>query len=48
LQHEIDHLNGVLCVDRMIQRSLTTQENFAQFWGDKAVEEVLRDLEVEG
>jgi peptide deformylase len=46
LQHEIDHLDGVLCVDRMIQRSLTTQENYAQYWGNRDVDEVMRELGV--
>jgi peptide deformylase len=34
LQHEIDHLNGVLYIDRMITRSFTTMENFNQYWKD--------------
>jgi peptide deformylase len=46
LQHEIDHLHGVLCVDRMIHRSLTTQENYAQYWGNRSVEEVMAELQV--
>jgi peptide deformylase len=47
LQHEIDHLNGVLCVDRMYTRSLMTQENYARFWGDKTIDEVWQELEPE-
>ena len=31
LQHEIDHLNGVVCCDRMDPRTLTTSENHAKF-----------------
>ena len=31
LQHEIDHLHGVLCLDRMSSRSLTTSRNFGQY-----------------
>jgi peptide deformylase len=31
LQHEIDHLNGTLYIDRMHSRTFTTQENFGQF-----------------
>ena len=31
LQHEIDHLNGTLYVDRMKTRTLTTVENFLRF-----------------
>jgi len=32
LQHEIDHLNGILYVDRMKTRTLTTAENLLRFW----------------
>jgi peptide deformylase len=32
LQHEIDHLNGTLYVDRMKTRTLTTTENMLRFW----------------
>lgn len=32
LQHEIDHLHGVLCVDRMRPRSLTSHDNYERFW----------------
>ena len=32
LQHEIDHLNGTLYVDRMKTRTLTTAENMLRFW----------------
>lgn len=31
LQHEIDHLNGTLYLDRMNTRSFTTQENHKRF-----------------
>jgi peptide deformylase len=34
LQHEIDHLNGILYIDRMITRSFTTMENFNLYWKD--------------
>jgi peptide deformylase len=40
LQHEVDHLNGIVCCDRMESRSLTTAPNLAKFWRDKSVEEV--------
>jgi peptide deformylase len=39
LQHEIDHLNGVLYVDRMRSRSLSTQDNHGRYWKDKPVAE---------
>ena len=32
LQHEIDHLNGILYVDRMNTRTLSTAENLFRFW----------------
>jgi peptide deformylase len=47
LQHEIDHLHGTLCVDRMYMRTLMTQENYAEFWGGKSVEEIWREIEPE-
>ncbi|HEY0255747.1 MAG TPA: peptide deformylase [Kofleriaceae bacterium] len=31
LQHEIDHLNGIVCVDRMHSRTLATNENHGKF-----------------
>jgi peptide deformylase len=31
LQHEIDHLNGILYVDRMDTRTLSTAENLSRF-----------------
>ncbi|MDN3507005.1 MAG: peptide deformylase [Simkaniaceae bacterium] len=32
LQHEIDHLNGVLNIDRSIQETISTDENAEKFW----------------
>jgi len=32
LQHEIDHLNGTLYIDRMETRSFTTSKNMLRFW----------------
>ena len=31
LQHEYDHLRGVVCCDRMHSRTLATMENYARF-----------------
>lgn len=31
LQHEIDHLNGTLYIDRMDSRSFSTQENYSRY-----------------
>ena len=44
LQHEIDHLNGTLYVDRMRTRTLTTTENMFRFWRDQSIEQVLREV----
>ena len=44
LQHEIDHLNGTLYIDRMKTRTLTTSENMFRFWQDHTIEQVLDDL----
>jgi len=47
LQHEIDHLNGILYIDRMKTRTLTTSENMLRFWSDQSIEEVLAELQGE-
>lgn len=44
LQHEIDHLNGILYVDRMKTRTLTTGENMFRFWMNHSIQEVLAEL----
>lgn len=44
LQHEIDHLRGVLYVDRMNPRSFATQDNYLRIWKDKSISEVKRAL----
>jgi peptide deformylase len=41
LQHEIDHLHGVLCVDRMLSRTLTSARNHGQYWHHHDVETIL-------
>jgi len=43
-QHEIDHLAGVLYVDRMHTRTLTTLENLERFWKDLPTPGVLAKL----
>ena len=40
LQHEIDHLNGIVCCDRMDPRTLSTGDNYPKFWNGKTVDEV--------
>lgn len=46
LQHEIDHLNGTLYIDRMRARSFTTMENLVEFWKGKPVNEIKSELEL--
>jgi peptide deformylase len=45
LQHEIDHLNGTLYIDRMRSRTLSTARNFSRYWAGQPIEEVLATLE---
>jgi peptide deformylase len=40
LQHEIDHLNGALYIDRMHSRTFTSLENWTQFWKGKSLSEI--------
>ena len=35
LQHEIDHLNGVIYIDRMLSRSFMSTDNLTKHWADK-------------
>ena len=39
LQHEIDHLRGVLCCDRMESRTLATHDNHLRHWRNATVDE---------
>ena len=47
LQHEIDHLNGTLYIDRMRARSFTSMENLAEYWKGKPVNEIKKALDLE-
>jgi peptide deformylase len=47
LQHEVDHLNGTLYIDRMRTRSFTSMENLTAFWKGKPVNEIKTALCVE-
>jgi peptide deformylase len=38
---EIDHLSGILFIDRALLRSLMTEEVFRNLWKDKSIKEVL-------
>ena len=48
LQHEIDHLHGKLYVDRMLSRSLTTNDNLSRHWKNKSIDQVRVELGLEG
>jgi peptide deformylase len=47
LQHEIDHLNGTIYIDRMRSRSFSSVENLNQYWKAKSIPEVRRALDLE-
>lgn len=32
LQHEVDHLNGVLCIDRMKMQTFSTINHYKKYW----------------
>jgi len=44
LQHEIDHLQGTLYIDRMYTRTLMTGDNFNRYWKNKSVAEIKKEL----
>lgn len=46
LQHEIDHLNGTLYIDRMHSRSFTTVQNADLFWRNRSIDEVGEELDL--
>lgn len=48
LQHEIDHLAGILYVDRMNARTLTTLENLDRVWKDVGVSDLQARLKSSG
>jgi peptide deformylase len=41
LQHEVDHLHGIVCCDRMESRTLSTAENMS-YWQNRSIDEVRR------
>lgn len=44
LQHEVDHLEGTLYIDRMRSRSFSTQEHAKELYGGRPIAEVLRRI----
>jgi peptide deformylase len=47
LQHEIDHLNGRLYIDRMAPRSFSSVENVNRYWKDLPIREARKALGLE-
>lgn len=45
LQHEVDHLDGVVCCDRMEPRTLTTPSNYTRYWAEQPVAAVRAALD---
>lgn len=45
LQHEIDHLNGTLYLDRMHTRTFASLDNLVRHWKDRSAEEIHAALE---
>jgi len=48
LQHEIDHLNGTLYIDRMLTRSFMSIENLTKHWADKSMGQLQTALNLPG
>ena len=46
LQHEIDHLDGTLYIDRMLARSFMSADNLAQHWRDKTMTEIYAAIDL--
>ena len=44
LQHEIDHLRGIVCCDRMDPRTLTTHDNHMRHWRGMTIDEACATL----
>jgi peptide deformylase len=46
LQHEIDHLNGTLYIDRMLSRSFMSIDNLTKHWADKSLGQLQTALDL--
>jgi peptide deformylase len=44
LQHEIDHLQGMLYIDRMESRTFTSLDNWSRLWKGKPVRDIVEGL----
>jgi len=47
LQHEVDHLHGMLYIDRMMSRSFCCNDDMAAKWLDMPIDDVKRALGIE-
>jgi peptide deformylase len=47
LQHEVDHLRGVVCCDRMRSRTLMTAENYKRDWAGVPLPEIMKALDAD-
>jgi peptide deformylase len=47
LQHEVDHLRGVVCCDRMRSRTLMTAENYKRDWAGVPLSEIMKALDAD-
>jgi peptide deformylase len=46
LQHEIDHLNSTLYIDRMLSRSFMSIDNLTKHWSDKTISHLQAALDL--
>jgi peptide deformylase len=46
LQHETDHLDGTVYVDRMLTRTFMSADQYARFWADKDLEQIAATLRI--
>lgn len=46
LQHEINHLQGILCTDFTLPRSLMVVENYNKYWLGQPIEKIAEDLQI--
>jgi peptide deformylase len=48
LQHEIDHLQGTIYIDRMYTRTFMGMENYNRYWKDKSISEIRKSIVFDG
>ena len=44
LQHEIEHLNGMLFIDKAVKQTLMTEENYVKLWNGKPIQDICNCL----